>query len=166
MRFEVQQSFGADADAVARAYADPELYGALTDLPGLGRPEVVDHRARGGTVHLDVRWRFTGALSPAVTAVVDPDRLSWIERSVHDLEARTTRIELHPDHYADRLRCSAQAEVVPDGPGARRSVHGDLRVRALLVAGAVERAIVSGLRDSLTAQARAVDGYVEARSGG
>jgi hypothetical protein len=29
-------------------------------------------------VHLDVRFRFTGNLSSAVTKVVDPAKLTWV----------------------------------------------------------------------------------------
>jgi hypothetical protein len=50
-----------------------------------------------------------------------------------------------------------------DGDGAVRTVRGRLRVRALVVGGAVERAIVSGLREYLEAEARAVTRFVSAR---
>src|SRR5690606_35944468 len=113
-------------------------------------------------VHLEIRYRFTGDLSPAVTAVVDPRRLTWVEHSTHDLVARTVRYHLVPDHYPDRLQSSGFSSVEPSGSGSVRTVTGRLRVRALMVAGVVERAIVSGLQEHLADEVAAVDRFLAA----
>jgi hypothetical protein len=102
MRFEICQQFPGPAEAVARIYTEPRFYELLGELPRLGRPEVLDRREDGAVVHLAVRFRFTGNLSAAVTRVVDPDKLSWVEDSVHDLDRLTTTFRMKPDHYADR----------------------------------------------------------------
>ena len=109
MDFMIDQVYAACGDEVARAYASPELYERLVGLPKLSTPEVLDHRIDGTTVRLQLRYRFIGDLSPAVTAVVDPAKLTWVEYSEHDLAARTVRYRLAPDHYADRLRCRGRA---------------------------------------------------------
>ena len=160
MDFTVTQSFAADPDRVARAYASPDLYGHMVGLPKLGTPEVLDHRVADDLVHLQVRYRFVGDLAPAVTAVVDPRRLTWIEHSTHDLVTCTVRYHLVPDHYADRLQSSGSSSVAPDGTGSRRTVTGRLKVRALVVGGAVERAIVSGLSEHLVDEVQVVDRYL------
>jgi hypothetical protein len=162
MDFTVTQAFTATADAVARAYASPELYEHLVGLPKLGAPDVIDCRDDNDLVHLQVRYRFVGDLSPAVTAVVDPRRLSWVEHSTHDLAARTVRYRLVPDHYADRLQSSGSCSIEPEGDGCLRTVTGRLKVRALVVGGAVERAIVSGLREHLAAEVAVVERFVDA----
>ncbi|MEZ5204214.1 MAG: DUF2505 family protein [Acidimicrobiales bacterium] len=46
------------------------------------------------------------------------------------------------------------------GDGSERIVSGELKVRALLVAGKVEQAIVDGLAEYLAAEAPAVDRYL------
>jgi hypothetical protein len=160
MKFEIEQRFGAGVDAVAHAYADPALYASFDGLPKLSRPELVSHAADGATVVLEVRYRFGGDLSPAARAVIDPDRLSWVERSVHDLDHHSTTFTMIPDHYADRFSCSGsyRFDVVPGG--CRRRGQGDVRVRAFLVAGAVEGAIVSGLREHLADEVAVVEAFV------
>ncbi|MBA3282609.1 MAG: DUF2505 family protein, partial [Acidimicrobiia bacterium] len=110
----------------------------------------------------DIRFRFTGHLPSAVTAVIDPERLTWVQESVHDLDDGTTTFRLIPDHYPDRLKASGTFRVVSDGHGSRRVVNGDLKVRAPLVGGRVEQAIVSGLEEYLVAEAPAVDAYLGA----
>lgn len=159
MEFTVDQDFAADADAVARAYASPDLYAHLDGLPKLDRPEVIDHRVEHDLVHLRVRYRFVGDLSPAVTAVIDPRKLTWVEHSTHDLAMRTVRYHLVPDHYPDRLRSSGSAHVLAEGTGSRRTVTGRLTVHVFAVARAVERAIVSGLREHLAAEVAVVDRF-------
>lgn len=160
MRFTVDQVFDSDVDQVVRAMADRSLYEALPELPKLSQPEVLSHEVDGDVVKMRIRYRFDGDLSSAVRAVLDPSRLSWVERSTHDLAARQGTFAMEPDHYADRFRCSGSFSYIDDGDGCRRLVEGDLRVRAPLVAGTVERAIVSGLQEHLEEQAPAVDAYL------
>jgi hypothetical protein len=161
VRFAIEQRFGGDADAVARAYADPELYAAFVGMRKLSKPEVLRHHADGELVELDVRYRFAGDLSPAVRAVIDPDRLTWVERSTHDLSQRRTTFTMVPDHYRDRFRCEGSYRFEPVGTGGcARHGEGDLRVKALLVAHAVEGAIVSGLEEHLADEVAIVETFV------
>lgn len=160
MRFTVHQRFTDSPEAVAGAFADPALYSAFDELPKLSRPEVVAHAVHDHEVSLQIRYRFTGDLSSAARAVLDPSRLTWVEHSIHDLTARTTTFHMVPDHYADRFRCSGVYRFEPDGSGTRRVGEGDIKVRAPLVGGAVERAIVSGLREHLDAEVAVVESFL------
>jgi hypothetical protein len=72
------------------------------------------------------------------------------------------RYRLVPDHYADRLQSSGSCSIEPAGDGCLRTVTGRLKVRALVVGGAVERAIVSGLREHLAAEVAVVERFVDA----
>jgi len=92
--------------------------------------------------------------------VIDPGRLTWVERSVHDLADRSATFTMIPDHYADRFRCEGSYRFDTVAGGCRRRGQGDLRVRALLVAGAVEGAIVSGLREHLIDEVPIVEAFV------
>ena len=62
---QIEQRFDAPVDAVARAYADPELYATFDGMRKLSKPEVLLHEVDGDVVRLDVRYRFAGELSPA-----------------------------------------------------------------------------------------------------
>jgi hypothetical protein len=162
MRFTVDQRFGAPASAVARAFADPALYDAFQGLPKLSRPEVLHHAVAGDEVTLQIRYRFTGDLSPAARAVLDPARLTWVEHATHDLAARTTTFEMVPDHYADRFRCRGTYRFEEDGNERTswRRGEAEIKVRAPLVGAAVERAIVSGLREHLDAEVPVVEAFL------
>jgi hypothetical protein len=163
MRFQIEQVIAGPVDAVARLYTEPRFYERLGELPRLGRPEVLDRREVGGEVQLAVRFRFTGKLSPAVTKVVDPAKLSWIEESVHDLARHTVTFTMNPDNYADRLRASGSCRLERAGDATRRITRGDLAVRVPLVGRSVEGAIISGLREHLAAEVAVVE---ELLSGG
>ena len=162
MHFEHGQRFEAPADEVAAAYDDPDLYLTLVGLPKLGRIEVLDHQATTGHVRMRARYGFTGDLPAAATAVVDPSRLTWVQESDHDLATDRTTFRLLPDHYADRLQASGTFIVAPgsQAEGSTRRIAGELKVRALLVGGKVEQAIVSGLGEYLAAEAPAVDAFL------
>ena len=158
MRFQIEQRMAGPVDAVARIYTEPRFYELLGELPKLGKPEVLDRRQDGSLVHLAVRFRFTGHLAPAVTKVVDPARLSWVEESVHDLGRHTVTFHMKPDNYADRLRFDGSSRFEPAGADVtRRVAEGDVAVRVPLVGRAVEGAIVSGLREHLAGEIAVVE---------
>lgn len=161
MKFRMEQTYAADADAVAAAYAHPALYAAFGDLPRAGRPEVLRHEVDGATVHLDVRWRFTAPLSAAARAVIDPDRLTWVERAAHDLAARAVTFRMVADHYADRFACQGSYRFEALGEGRTRRVsEGELRIRAPLVARTVEGAVIDGLKEQLGAEVPIVERFL------
>ena len=79
---------------------------------------------------------------------------------MHDLDALSVGVTLRPDHYGDRLRCTGTYRYQSRGDRAERRIDGELKVKALLVAGTVERAIVSGLEEHLAAEVAAVERYL------
>ena len=167
MHFELRQRIGCPIDQVVDAFIDPEFYETLDSLPNLARPEVLTREVDGSTAHLRVRYRFTGTLSSAVRAAIDPSKLSWVDDSVHDLRAHLVTFRMVADHYADRFSCSGTYRFVPAGDGGtERHCDGELRVRMPLVGHRVERAIVSGLHEHLDAEVVVVEQFIRGRSGG
>ena len=61
---------------------------------------------------------------------------------------------------SDALTQLGFKQITAAGDGTRRVVAGELKVRAPLVAGRVEQAIVSGLDEYLQAEAPTVDRYL------
>jgi len=150
MQFRVEQRFPVPLDAVEAALVDPAFLRRLGQLPTLGAPELLGQEVDGTVVRQRVRYRFTGHLSPAVTAVVDPDRLTWVEETTFDRETHRGEHRIVPDHYAGRLCSSYTTRLEPDGDREEatvRTTEGDVRVRFPLVSGKVEKAIVGGLTD-------------------
>ena len=103
MNFEIVQDISATVDAVDTALVDPDFLVRMAELPKLGSAEVVDQRRDGDVVYQDVRYLFQAELSRAVTRVVDPKLMTWIERSVCDLATHETQCEIRPDHYGGLL---------------------------------------------------------------
>jgi len=153
MRFQAQQTLDGSVAAVEAGLTDPGFYESLQDLTKVGAPEVVDTTRTADHVVQRVRYRFVADLPGAVTAIVDPARLTWIEAGHYDLTAHTSTHDIQPDHYADRLAGSYACTLVPDGSGSRRTVTGEISVHAALVHGRVEKVIVEGLQDFATEQA-------------
>lgn len=161
MRFTLEQRFPAPVAAVEAAFLDPALLTELAALPHLGRPQLLRSAVDGDVVTRDVRYAFSGRLSPAVTKAVDPERLTWVEHSEYDCASHRGTLTIQPDHYADRLTCSAMVTLEPAGQGSVRKVEGDLRVRFPLVGAKVERAIIAGLRDHAAAEAMVVQARLD-----
>ena len=149
MRFELVQHLpGSPSDAI-RLYADPAFHTSLTGLTKVDTPTLVERTVTADGVRVRLHYRFTAHLPGAVTAVVDPDRLSWTEETLYRFEPMTASTVLHPDHYADKLTASITSRFEANGADTVRRVAGELKVRMLLVGGQVERAIVSGLEEHL-----------------
>ena len=154
VQFEIEQSLRTSRDRAQELLLDPEFLRARSTLPKLGGAEVLELDRDGTTARLRVHMRFVGDLSSAVSAVVDPARLSWVDDATFVLAEYSGRHTIVPDHYADRLTAAYDDVLTPDGPSATlRVLRGELKVRVPLVGGRVERAIVSGLREYAAAEA-------------
>ena len=160
MDFMIEQRLQAAPAVVQDALLDPAFVAARADLPKIGGAELLEVERDTTTARLRVRMRFTGALAPAVTAVVDPSRLTWVDVATFDLAAFRADHQIEPDHYADRLSCTYASDLADLGTGTLRTLRGSVKVRMLLVGGRVEGAIVSGLRDHAAAEAELLDAWI------
>lgn len=165
--FRLEQLFDAEPAEVEAAFLDPEVFAVLSDLPNVGRPELVDREQDGETVRQRVRYRFTGHLAPGAAAVVDPEKLSWVQETTAVPGTCEALFEIHPDHYADRLSCSGAVTIerVDGGDRTCRLTIGTLKVRFPFVGGRVERAIVQGLEEAAAAETGAVQGWLDRHRG-
>jgi hypothetical protein len=164
VRFSVEQSIAAPREAVEAAFLDPRFYAALGALSAIRPPEVLERRVEGpdgNLVHLRVQYAFAGNLSGPARAVLDPDRLTWIDSSTFDRAAHRIEFAIVPDHYADRLQCEGWYQFEPDGEHTTRQLMGgDLRVRYPVVGGLVERGIIVGMRQHLGEEARILERWL------
>jgi len=149
VKIAIRQAVAVPPARAVAAYGTPSFYVGRPGRDDIAMVEVVRHDDLGERVLIEVRFAFTGSLSPAVRAVIDPAKMSWVTRTeVWPAEARTSWVVL-PDHYPDRLSASGsyRFEEGDDGPDSTIvHVEGDLRVRVPLVGRSVERVIVTDLR--------------------
>lgn len=160
MRFTIEQTLSGVPAAVQSVLLDPAFVQARAVLPKLGDPELLDSTSDGTRAEQRIRYRFVAELSSAVTAVIDPEKITWVDDATYDLVGLTAEHRILPDNYADRLRCTYRATLTAEGAAARRTLEGDLKVRMPLVGGRVERAIVDGLRDYAVAEAGLLDEWL------
>ena len=137
------------------AYGSPSFYEGPAGRSDVSVRGVVDREDQGEVVVIRVRFAFTGSVSSAVRAVVDPEKMTWVTRTeIVAAEARAVW-EVQPDHYPDRLSARGIYRFDEGGRGVASTVvhvEGDLKVRVPFVGGKVERAVVSGLRGYLEDQ--------------
>ncbi len=149
MNFTIRQPVAVPAARVMETYGSPAFYEGRSARDDIAVREVVRHEDAGDRVLLEVRFAFTGSVSPAVRAVVDPAKMSWITRTeILRAEARSSWVVL-PDHYPDRLSASGayRFEEGAEGPESSEvEVEGAFKVHVPIVGRSVERVIVSDLR--------------------
>jgi hypothetical protein len=160
VRFSIDQRFNAPLLDVENAYCSPELLATMATLPKIGGAELIDQQVDADRVRQRVRYRFTGDLNAAVTAVIDPALLSWVEESVLDRTTHVTTWKIVPDHYGSRLTCSGTFSLLGDETATRRRTDAEIKVHFPLVGGRVEKAIVSGLQEHAVAEEAAVMAYL------
>lgn len=155
MHFSVDQPLDVPRSVAEQALVDPGFYASMGGSGAIGTPEVLSlEEGPGGVVTLRVRYRLTAHLAPPVRAVLDPEKLTWVIESTLQPEHHQARFTMLPDHYADRLECGGLYRFEERGPERSAQVtEGDLKVHFPLVAGAVERAIVMGLRQHMAEHA-------------
>ena len=150
VKFAIRQAVAVPPARAIAAYGSPAFYEGRPARDDIAVREVVRHEDAGDRVLLEVRFAFTGSVSPAVRAVIDPAKMSWITRTeILPAEARSSWVVL-PDHYPGPPQ---RQRHLPLRGGRRRARHstvveveGELKVRVPIVGRSVERVIVSDLR--------------------
>jgi hypothetical protein len=160
VEFTIEQRLAGEPAAVEGVLLDPGFLVARAGLPKLGDAELLESTRIGDEARQRIRLRFNAPLAPAVTAVIDPNRLTWVDDATYDLAAHVAEHQIVPDHYSDRLTCSYRATLEAVPSGSRRTLAGSVKVRMPLVGGKVERAIVSGLSEHAAAEADLVNEWL------
>jgi hypothetical protein len=156
VRFTVDQNVDVSPDVAVAAYGNPAFYEGRVPQDNISVIEVVRHEDTGARVLIEVRFKFSGGVSSAVRAVIDPNKMSWVTRTTVHVDERRTKFEVLPDYYPDRLKCNGtfrfhEGHVGPDS--AIINIEGELKVKVPFVGGTVERVIVSGLRTYIAHEA-------------
>ena len=162
MKFSIRQTVAVPPARAMAAYGAPAFYEGRPARDDIEVREVVRHQDSGDRVLLEVRFAFTGSVSPAVRAVVDPARMSWITRTELVPAERRSSWTVLPDHYPDRLRASGTYRFGDGeaGPGTCEvEVEGDLRVRVPIVGRSVEKVIVGDLRAYIADEVAGIAGW-------
>jgi hypothetical protein len=155
MKISIDQQVDVSPAAAVAAYGNPAFYEGRPSRDNISVVEVVSHEDSGARVLIQVRFNFTGSISSAVRAVVDPSKMSWVTRTEVLKDERRTNWEVLPDNYPDRLTASGSYHFIDgdNGPdSAVIKVEGDLKVHFPIVGRTVERVIVSGLRKYIAAE--------------
>ena len=153
MDLDLTQTIAAARSAVEAALVDPDFVATTRSLPRVADCRIVSAERDGEVWRYSIHRRFAADLPAVARAVVDPARLTWVEHVEYDLAAHRGRHRIVPDHYADRLAASYTSDLAETDGATTRSLTGTLTVHAALVAGRVERAILSGLEEYAGAEA-------------
>jgi hypothetical protein len=164
VHFVIDQPIAAERSAVERALSDPAYYEGLGGLPGIGTPEVLGRKESGSTCEVEVRYAFVGDLSPAVRAVIDPAKLTWVIATTYLFDEHTARFTVEPDHYTNLLACAGTSRYDVGGDGTVHHVEGTLEVKVPIVGRSVERGILGGLESHVAAEAEAIEHWVTAHA--
>jgi Protein of unknown function (DUF2505) len=162
VKFSIGQNVAVSPEAAVAAYANPAFYEGRAPSGNISLIEVVSHEDDGSHGRIEVRYKFTGSVSSAVRAVIDPAKMSWITRTDIDQDRRSSTFTVLPDHYPDRLECAGgfTFSAGTSGPASTVvTIEGDLKVHVFLVSRTVEQLIVTGLRTYLAAEVATLPGF-------
>ena len=149
---------------VEEAFVDPAFYAELGDLPNIRAPEVLSIDADADVVRLRIYYALQADLAPAVRRVLDPEKITWIEESTVHRGRHYTDFRMVPEHYVNRMECAGSYRFEESGPETTEQVvEGDLIIHYPVVGRLVERAILTGMRQHLTEEARLLERWSRQR---
>lgn len=162
MRFSIEQHYDEDPASVLDAFTDADMYPTFTGLTRVATPEVLERSVEKDRIFMRIKMRFAASLSPAAKRIIDPGKLTWVQREEYDLAAHTAKVVFLPDNYADRFSCVGKYTFASTVSGGTvRNIDGNLKIRMPLVGGEVERAIISGLRDHFSQEQPLVKAWLQ-----
>jgi hypothetical protein len=103
MKFSVEQKYDRAAAEVIACYCDADSYAHWPTGGHLSSPEVLSVVHSQPTVTVSLRYRFVASLPSAALAIIDPDKLTWVEESIYDLN----RLSFHDPPHSRSLRVEA-----------------------------------------------------------
>ncbi len=162
MKFAVRQAVAVSPARAMAAYGSPAFYEGRPTRDDIAVRDVVRHQAMGDRILLDVRFAFTGSLSSAVRAVVDPQKMSWITQTEILLAEHRSSWVVLPDHYPDRLSASGTYRFEEGDGGPETTVvevEGELKVRVPIVGRSVEKVIVNDLQAYIADEVAGIAGW-------
>lgn len=167
VKFRIDQIFSADISSVCHALVDGRYLGeGMAKLPDIGAPRVELQTRSGALVHQQVRYSFQGSLPGAVTMIISPSKLSWIEDATIDTSSYRATFTMTPIHYKQFFRCTGEwtlSEIGSGGlPRTQRRIEGTLKVNSPVpfTGGEIEKAIFSGLKERLALEPAVLDAWV------
>ena len=166
MRFSVEHRFPASLEAVETAMTDPDFFAELRTMSGVEPPVLLDRRAEGDRVVLEVRYVFSGDLPSVARRVLGRGELAWVQHSNVDRVRHRTDFTIEPEQHAGLLDCKGVYLLRVESDHTARTISGDLRVHVPLLAGRAERAITTGLVERLDAEAEVLQRWLADRSPG
>lgn len=164
MDFSIDQDLTAPPATVQDALLDPDFIRITATIPKIGGAELLELTRNRNAARLRVRYRFTAPLSSAITRVIDPEKLTWVDDGTFALAVFRSEHALLPDNYADRLTASYTSTLTPNLGGTRRTLTGSLTVKAPLVGGKIAGVIVDGLREAMATQASMLNEWTARRA--
>jgi hypothetical protein len=160
VKFSVDHIIAAPPEAVMAAFVDPAFVASLSALEKIGDPEILDRVDDGAVVTQRLRYRFVGELAPVALAALDPAKLTWVDEHRYEIGRRRATFTIEADHYADRFEGGGREQFLPVSEGTAWHVEVELKVRWPVVGGLVEKAIASGLRETLAAEAALIEQFL------
>ena len=161
MRFELDLHLPGAREEVEASLGDPGWYEAVAASAPTWAPELLEVTEPEGHLVARARYRFQGQLNAAARRILDPRKLSWVQVADLDRQRHHVEVQVVPDAYGDRLRCHLVVDLVEEGPAQTlRRFSGEVQVKAPLIGGQVERAVVSGLREHAQREAEVFARYV------
>jgi hypothetical protein len=146
VKFSIDQRVDVTPEVAAAAYATPAFFEGRAPRENISVLGVPQRTQSGDVVTMEVAFQFTGSISGAVRAIIDPAKMTWITHHRIDLGQLRSEWTIVPDHYPDRLTGRGSYTFTADGIGTIVRLEGELKVHVLLVGRTVEQVIVSGLR--------------------
>jgi len=159
-KFLVTQQFDASSGAVHQAFLSKQTWQSFSDLPFVGDPVVTSFVGGDPTV-ISTAYHVSIDLPPLASNFIDADKMTFVEITTLYGDGSGS-FEIVPDHYANLLAASGRIEMVPFDQGrSERLIQGsvdlDLGWAGKLFESPVEDAIVTGLKQALTAQANQIN---------
>ena len=156
VRFEISHELDAPLDAVELAVLSPDLGRRLSRLlKSIESVETVEHALENGELRRVLRFQASAPLPIFKGYNVTRDAMSWSEEWVYRLADHASTWTVFPREQWKRYFRSGgtyQLEPLPDGR-TRRTVKGEIEIRAGVLARIIERMAVSEVRKTYDAEA-------------
>lgn len=161
MKFSMKHYFDCPAEKVVELLKNGEDICPMDKLPNVSARKVIERRREGKKLYGTVEWCVHGQIPPVAQKIVNPDMLTFTEKSVWDDDTSAFTTKIIPHVLKNQLNCQTVSTWEKDKDGKTvRSFKGDLTIKIPIIGPLLEKTVVDLLKKNNDKNAELVKEYL------
>lgn len=161
MKFNMKHYFDFPVEKVVELLKNGEDLCPMDKLPNVNDRKIIEQKRDGKKMYSTVEWCVHGQIPPVAQKLVNPDMLTFTEKTVWDDDQQSFTTKIIPHVLKNQLDCNTVSMWERDKNGKTvRTFRGDLTIKIPIIGPLLEKTVVDLLKKNNDKNAELVKEYL------